>query len=120
MRIERGIEAQHNSGHLGPAMHATTRQRQQQRNFIIKDKAANEIGEEGACAISEALKVNTTLQTLDLGSRATTKKSCARHGTTTVNNKADNKIGEYGARALSAGLKINTTLTTLDLWCEQQ
>ena len=38
-----------------------TRQQQQQRH-----KTGNKVDDEGARALSEALKVNTTLQTLDL------------------------------------------------------
>ncbi|KAI8596729.1 hypothetical protein EDD21DRAFT_419388, partial [Dissophora ornata] len=49
---------------------------------------------EGALALSEALKTNTTLTTLSL---------------------QDNSIEKEGALALSEALKTNTTLTTLDL-----
>ena len=54
----------------------------------------NSIGDEGAKALSEALKENTTLQSLNLQS---------------------NSIKYDGAKALSEALKENTTLQSLDL-----
>ena len=54
----------------------------------------NSIGDNGAVALSEALKTNLTLTSLEL---------------------RNNKIGDNGAVALSEALKINPTLTTLDL-----
>ena len=54
----------------------------------------NSIGPEGAAALSEALKVNSTLTTINL------------YG---------NSIGHEGAAALSKALKANSTLTTMDL-----
>ncbi|KAG0196550.1 hypothetical protein BGX28_009996, partial [Mortierella sp. GBA30] len=54
----------------------------------------NSIGDNGAVALSEALKTNSTLTTLDL---------------------RNNSIGSYGAVALSEALKTNSTLTVLDL-----
>ena len=73
--------------------------------------AANVLGDDGAFALVETVKVNTTLTTLDL--------SCLRHcfhcfGSTVNNANADNKIGLAGARALAEVLKFNTTLKTLD------
>jgi len=55
---------------------------------------ANLIGNEGTQALAEALKVNTTLTNINLR----------------VNN-----IGEEGAQALAEALNINTTLTNIDL-----
>ena len=52
------------------------------------------IGDEGAAAIAEALKTNTTLTKLCLNT---------------------NNIGDEGARALYESLKSNSTLTTLNL-----
>ena len=48
---------------------------------------SNQIGDAGATALAEALKVNTTLQTVDLGK---------------------NKIGAAGKAALKAAIKVNT------------
>ncbi|KAG0354992.1 hypothetical protein BGX24_006759, partial [Mortierella sp. AD032] len=56
--------------------------------------ADNSIGPNGAQALAEALKTNSTLTTLYLG-------KCS--------------IGDSGAQALSEALKTNSTLTTLDL-----
>ena len=47
----------------------------------------NAIGDEGAAALAEALKVNTALTWLDL---------------------KDNEIGDEGAAALAEALKVNT------------
>ena len=54
----------------------------------------NEIGDEGACALSDSLKSNSTLTTLEL---------------------SENSIGPQGASLLSDYLKSNSTLTSLDL-----
>ncbi|KAK5797001.1 hypothetical protein F5H01DRAFT_125986 [Linnemannia elongata] len=54
----------------------------------------NSIGDNGAIALSEALKTNSTLITLEL---------------------RDNSIGDNGAIALSDALKANSTLTILNL-----
>ncbi|XP_004345402.1 hypothetical protein CAOG_05812 [Capsaspora owczarzaki ATCC 30864] len=53
-----------------------------------------QIGEAGAHAIAEALKVNKTLTVLDLGNR---------------------QIGVAAVKALAEALNVSTTLTTLDL-----
>ena len=55
----------------------------------------NSIGAEGAKHISEALKTNSTLQTLDL---------------------RGNRLDAEAAKHLSEGLKANTALTSLDLY----
>ena len=55
---------------------------------------SNPIGNNGAKAIAEALKVNTVLTQLWLN---------------------DNKIGDNGAKAIAEALKVNTVLTTLYL-----
>ena len=52
------------------------------------------IGDEGACALSDSLKSNSTLTTLDLRS---------------------NSIGDLGVRSLSDALTSNSSLTHLDL-----
>ncbi|KAK5797292.1 hypothetical protein F5H01DRAFT_385237 [Linnemannia elongata] len=54
------------------------------------DLKRNKIGDNGARALSEALKTNSTLTTLNLES---------------------NNIGNNGAQALSRALKINSTVT---------
>ncbi|KAG9061903.1 hypothetical protein KI688_007054 [Linnemannia hyalina] len=59
------------------------------------DLESNSIGSNGAKALAEALKTNSFLTTLDLES---------------------NSIGENGAQALAEALKTNKTLTTLNLW----
>jgi len=55
-------------------------------------KTENNIGDEGAKALAELLKTNTTLVKLCLPT---------------------NKIGDEGARMMCESLKINTTLTRL-------
>jgi len=55
---------------------------------------SNKIGYEGAEAISESLKVNTSLTSLNL---------------------LDNPIGDSGGKFFRESLKFNTTLTTLNL-----
>ena len=78
-------------------------------------KTANEIGAEGACALSEALKVNTTLRIMSLGCMQQ-RNSTKMDTKPTAIGKAANKIGVQGACALSEALKVNTTLEQLFLW----
>ena len=54
----------------------------------------NGIGDDGAKAIAEALKVNPVLTTLSIWG---------------------NKIGAEGAKAIAEALKVNAVLTSLDL-----
>ena len=56
--------------------------------------ANNKLGDEGAEAIGNALKVNTTLLTLNFNL---------------------NKIGDIGAESLAVGLKFNTSLKSMSL-----
>jgi hypothetical protein len=53
-----------------------------------------EIGDEGALALADALKVNKSLTSIDL---------------------CYNKIGDEGASALADALKVNTSVTNIDL-----
>ncbi|KAI8598054.1 hypothetical protein EDD21DRAFT_407131 [Dissophora ornata] len=78
--------------------------------------------QEGALALSEALKTNTALTTLDLeknsiGDEGTLALSEALKTNTTLTtlNLENNSIGNEGALALSEALKTNTALITLDL-----
>ncbi|RUP51270.1 hypothetical protein BC936DRAFT_149115 [Jimgerdemannia flammicorona] len=68
-------------------------------NLQSLDLYKNDIGDEGASAIAEALKMNTSLKTLYLG---------------------DNGIGEKGADALAKALKMNKSLQNLYLEGIQQ
>ena len=77
------------------------------------------MGYEGACALSEVLKVNTTLITLDLTCEQQQQDREQSTPTKTF-DETDNEIGTEGACALSEALKINTTLTALDLGCTQK
>ena len=82
----------------------------------------NEIGAEGASALSEALKTNATLQSLNLEREHEESEDDAWIADI-ANNKhkqAGNKIGAEGASALSDALKTNTTLQSLYLWSEKE
>ena len=85
-------------------------------------QAGNNIDDEGARALSEALKKNTTLQSLNLGCEQEESEEDGWIADIANNQhqQADNEIGEEGARALSEALKKNTTLQSLDLRCEQE
>jgi len=79
----------------------------------------NRIGDDGARALAEALKANSTLTTLDLN------RACCLIPPSVVvicyirmiYGCLDNSIGDNGARALAEALKANSTLTNLDLSC---
>ena len=91
---------------------------------IVNNKhqqAVDGIGAEGASALSDALKTNTTLQSLDLASEQESEED--GWIADIVNNKhqqAGNWFGDEGARALSEALKTNTTLQSLNLGSEQE
>ena len=65
-------------------------------NVVKINLESNDIGDAGASALADALKVNTTLTEINLGS---------------------NEIGDDGASALADALKVNTTLTKIVLCC---
>ena len=78
----------------------------------------DEIDDEGARALSEALKTNTTLTELKLHGvqgRWLNFRQCQQQ-----HQETENEIGVEGAEALSEALKTNTTLQSLDLYCEQE
>jgi len=76
----------------------------------------NHIGDEGAKAIAEALKVNAealkvnaVLYNLELGDNAVL----------TTLHLNENKIGAEGAKAIAEALKVNAVVTTLSLYYNQ-
>ena len=82
----------------------------------------NGIGAKGASALSEAMKTNTTLQSLKLGCE---QEESDEDGwivdiATNQHQQAGNGIGAEGASELSEALKTNTTLYALNLFCEQE
>ena len=84
-----------------------------------KNKAENEIGDEGAKAFRDALKVNTTLESLNLRSAKKQRdktEQCNKH----LWDKTGNRIFTEGTCALSEALKVNTTLASLNLLSVQQ
>ena len=84
--------------------------------FAEKNKAGNEVGNEGTRALSEALKLNTTLDTLNLaGAQLQQRKAQTKRGRIT-NHGTENQIDWEGAKELSKALKANTALVILELW----
>ncbi|KAF9347385.1 hypothetical protein BGX26_001141 [Mortierella sp. AD094] len=90
--------------------------------YALKMSSHNKIGDKGALALSEALKTNTTLISLDLSWNHTKdkgvqelSKALATNTTLTSLGLSSNKIEYVGALALSQALKLNTTLTSLNL-----
>ena len=77
------------------------------------------MGTEGACALNEALKQNSTLLALNLEGNATTPKQSQNKQTYNINEPA-NEVGDEGASALSEALKVNARLATLELEGTQQ
>jgi hypothetical protein len=83
----------------------------------------NSIGAAGAKDLSEALKVNSTLATLNLsfnsiGAAGAKDLSAALKANSTLVTLSlmMNSIGAAGAKDLSAALKENSMLATLNLW----
>ncbi|KAF9536368.1 hypothetical protein EC957_011235, partial [Mortierella hygrophila] len=82
----------------------------------------NPVGSNGVQALSEALKTNKTLTTLDLAynsigpNGAQVLSEALKTNRTLINlDLSSNSIGSDGAKALAEALKTNKTLTTLDL-----
>ena len=91
--------------------------KRKEKEMKWKKWIGNQIGDEGAQAISESLKINTSLTTLNLGSDKKIRNEKDRR-----NEKKwiGNEIGYEGAKAISESLKINTTLTELNLRCDEK
>ena len=71
--------------------------------------------------ISEGLKSNSTLTTLDLSSDEKKKvKWKEEKREIQSKNWIENKIGDSGAKMICEGLKSNSTLTKLDLGCDEK
>ena len=77
----------------------------------------NEIGVEGAKAIGDALKTNTSLTQLDLSLTHNTNETTPHHITShhLILSSTGNNIEPEGAKAIGEALKANTSLTKLDL-----
>ena len=67
--------------------------------------------------ISEMLKTNSTLTTLNLISE---DNRINEEEWLKQNEKTDNKIGDEGAKAMSEMVKVNTTLTELNMSREKE
>ena len=69
----------------------------------------NEIGKRGVKALSEALKVNTTLASLDMSCEEERKEKKQKRMMN--ERRTDDGIGAEGAKAMSEMLKVNNVLT---------
>ncbi|CAF1063913.1 unnamed protein product, partial [Didymodactylos carnosus] len=85
----------------------------------------NQITDRGGKALAEALKVNSTLTQLDLGSNQISDRGEALaevlkvNSTLTKLNLYSNQITDRGGKALAEALKVNSTLTQLYLGFNQ-
>ena len=78
----------------------------------------NHIGVEGARALSQVLRNNTTLKKLYLGGEKEETMEKRKEKEWNDGWMTANEIREEGTRALSEVVKENTTMTFLDLWSE--
>ena len=93
------------------------------RVTIVDLDGNTEIGDEGAKALAEALKVNATVKTLwlkscgigDDGAVALAEALRSNTSLTEVYLWYNKEIGDEGAKALAEALKGNATVKTLDL-----
>ena len=69
--------------------------------------------------MGEALNVNTTLKTLNLGCANQCQNGFFIQEIMNSKNCTDNRIHAQGMAVLSEALNVNTTLTALDLGCIQ-
>ena len=75
----------------------------------------NRIGNSGASAIAEGLKVNSTLTEIDLRLTNLQLGIMVSWSFTDCFLKKSNLISDSGASAIAEGLKINSNLTGIDL-----
>ena len=81
----------------------------------------NDIGDEGAKAISESLKINTSLTELNLWSDEKIRNEKESKNEKNENEEwIGNHVGDEGAKTISESLKINTSLTELNLGCDEK
>src|SRR4051794_30882417 len=84
----------------------------------ISSYSGNGIGSEGAQALAESLKQNTTLTQLHLEGMSELSEfmfSCMSRDQPNISSYSGNGIGSERAQALAESLKQNTTLTQLHL-----
>ena len=82
---------------------------------------ANNIGDDGAISIGNALKENKSLTTFDLSSEYCyfdVNDGCVVSHFNPLILNTDNNIGDDGAISIAESLKMNKSLTTLYLSCE--
>ena len=75
----------------------------------------NKIGPDGGKAAGEALKTNTTLESLDLGFKIQYKKKLILDNYIIYKFYVANEIGNSSARVIGEALKTNNTLKELYL-----
>lgn len=75
----------------------------------------NNIGELGVKMMSDLLKSNNTLITLNLSGDKLKEWRKEKKGEKLINDWRENNIGDNGARTISEALKRNSTLTILGL-----
>ena len=73
--------------------------------------AENDVGDSGMSSLSEALKVNSCLTSLEM--EISSKEMCCIF--IYVFHFTCNNVGDSGASSLSSALEINSTLTSFDL-----
>ena len=80
------------------------------------------MGDEGAIALSKALKENTTLTKLYLNSEQTLTRNGGQNEIpqNSLRHNTVNFIGKEGMRHLSKALETNTTLTLLSVGGKQR
>jgi hypothetical protein len=86
------------------------------------DLHLNDIGDEGASALADALKVNTSVKTINLGCNRIGNEGAAaladalkENMSLTTIDLASNGIGDQGASVLADALTVNTSVTSINL-----
>ena len=87
---------------------------------MLSPVKGNQIGDDGAVALADALASNKSVTSINLGG----KRCCVSGGTLSllavVNfARTDNGIGVDGAKAWAGVLLLNTTLTSVDFGGEE-
>ena len=77
-----------------------------------------ELGVGGARAIAEALRVNSTVTSLDLGTNRLGEgggRALRMNSTVSSLNLSNSSLGEGGGRAIAEILRVNSTVSSLNL-----
>ena len=86
------------------------------RNDVTRARAGNQLGDDGARAVAEAMLVNRTMTDVLLGGTCgSSDVSNTLQRTEVAMSCEGNSIGQLGARAVAEALWVNNTVARINL-----